>query len=76
MTSFPQTQKPQSPCCGRMVVNQRIDCNRIIDAINDDELAESIADKCYNDVGQDNGEAIEAYRNMLIRIINGEGYGG
>ena len=54
------------------MVNQRIDCNRIIDTINDDELAESIADKCYDDVGHSNGEAIEQYRNMLLNIINEE----
>jgi len=48
------------------------DYNKLVDAIDDDELAEKIADKCYEDMGQDNGDAIETYRNMLLRVINKE----
>lgn len=53
--------------------NSAVDYNKLVDTIDDDELAESIADKCYDDVGQSNGDAIEAYRTMLLHVINEEG---
>ena len=48
------------------------DYNKLVDRIDDDELADGIADDCYSEIGPDCGEAIERYRNMLLRLINGE----